>query len=47
MIQYPKKDLDIYVRRLHERAMDYCGPVVNEVLMDFYIHSVRSKTEIS
>lgn len=34
--QFPDKDQDLYVRRFHEKALDCCYPVEEEVLVNVY-----------
>lgn len=41
--QHPGEDLDMYVRRLHERALDYYDLVAGEVLVEVCLHSMMEE----
>lgn len=39
----PGKDLDLYVRRFHERGLDYCSVVVEGTLVDICLDHMANK----
>lgn len=41
--QHLGNDLDAYVRRFHEKAMDRCDSVAEEVLSNIWFHSMVNK----
>lgn len=45
--QYSNVDLDIYVRRLRKKAVDYCDTVDEEMLADVCLHGVAENTGYS
>lgn len=38
MRQYPREDLYACLKRFHTRALDWCDPVVEDVLVDVCLH---------
>lgn len=40
--QHPGEDLDVYVRRFHQRALDYCDPMVG-VLNDVCLRGMMEE----
>lgn len=41
--QFLCKDLDLYVKKFHERALGYCDAVDEETRVDFCLHSITSE----
>lgn len=44
--QYYGEDLDVYMRRFHEKALDCCNIVDEEVLVNVCVHSMREEYNI-
>lgn len=40
MGQYPRKDLDAYMKRFHEKSLDHCDPVAEYVLIVVCLHGI-------
>lgn len=38
--QHPSEDLDSYVKRYHEKALDFRVPMVEDVLVDVSFHGI-------
>lgn len=37
------KDLDTYVKRFHDKAVDYCNPLEEEVLVNVCLHRMQKE----
>lgn len=42
----PKEYLDAYVRRFHEKALDYCDPIAEEVFVDVCLYGMLEEYKI-
>lgn len=40
MDHYPRKDLDTYMKRFHEKGLDHCDPIAEYVLIDVCLHGM-------
>lgn len=40
MYQYPREDLDAYVKKFYENALDFCDLVADDVLVDVCLHDM-------
>lgn len=38
MCQYHEEDMDAYMKRFHEKALDCCGIVAKDFLVDVFFH---------
>lgn len=43
MRQHPGQDMDIYMRRFHERAIDCCDPAAEEILVDICLRGMMEE----
>lgn len=41
--QFLGEDLDIYIKRFHEKALDYCNAIDKETLVDFCLHGMTNE----
>lgn len=41
--KYLREDVNAYMKRFHERALDYCDPVVEDVLVDACLHGITEE----
>lgn len=39
-MQYPRENLDTYLKRFHEKALDCCNPVAKDVLVDVCLNGL-------
>lgn len=46
MNQYPGVDLDVYVKRFNEKALDGYDPVAKDVLVDIFLHKMIEDYQI-
>lgn len=44
--QYAGKDLDLYVKRFHDKALDYVDPVDEEILVNVCLHGMNDKYRV-
>lgn len=44
--QYAAKDLDLYVKRFHDRALDCVDPVDEEVLVNVCLHGMNDEYRV-
>lgn len=44
--QYPGKDLDLYVKRFHDKTLDCVDPVDEEVLVNVCLHGMNNEYEV-
>lgn len=44
--QYPGKYLDLCVKRFHEKALDCCGLIEEEVLVNVCLHGINDEYRV-